>query len=792
MRTNRNVMGATCCPIRDISSTKVYTRRHDYFLKKIDSRPHALPYRPNASARDAWHAQDGRNGEADLKATRNLNTPIVALLALTAAIHGVFFLAPSTSVRMIANDVMQIVISTLAMVFSGYVAIHTRAQHPTLSRAWFWISMAYASTSVGNVIWAYLELVAHLDPVFSAADIGYLGFYFFYVVGILQLTRRRLARDEWLRLLTETLVVMLSGGTLWYTFILLPAVPNGEALMSETMAATIYPLLDLLAIWVTVMMLIRGAETARRRALIALLAALAVATASDTIYAILVTVTTYNGGNAVEWLLGVSALLAALAASVQWRDRTLGNIEYKPVLTRHRAATFWSRFTFAIPSALICISMFVLWAQERHYSSVQHDPELSSLQHQQIEVLTLGAALTLGMTLPRLLIGLHEQFQLTNRLNRLIDTTHLMLGSLTTPQLQQTLMHQLGGLVPFEHASIALSRDDTVDVTPYNRFHNTQNILMQRDDTAVITAAMARNCTVFLDAGHAGELAALLPATAKSTRLAALVVPLPKEDATIGAMVLMRESDAYSDDEARIATSFAQLAATAIEGKRMREQESRAAAMGERSRLARELHDSVSQALFGIFMGATTAREQSRQKLPVGDSMDYVINLTEGALAEMRALVLELRPESLANEGLIFALEQQAAALSKRHGIQTAVHAPQGEPPLTIEGKEAIYRIGMEAIQNAIKHARCKRIDLVLDTQPDAVLLEVRDDGVGFDTSTRRIGHFGLSTMRERAEVHGGDVTIDSAPGAGTRVQASIPLRIKIDQASAAGSGSRV
>ena len=205
------------------------------------------------------------------------------------------------------------------------------------------------------------------------------------------------------------------------------------------------------------------------------------------------------------------------------------------------------------------------------------------------------------------------------------------------------------------------------------------------------------------------------------------------------------------------------------------------AATHERSRLARELHDSVSQALFGIALGARTAQEQlsnpseyAREKIAV--PISYVLDLSHAALAEMRALIFELRPESLQTEGLIAAFEKQAAALFARHRIVVNTDLGQHEPPLDLVKKEALYRIALEAIQNTIKHAHATQVDLCLAVEQNVVNLDVRDNGQGFDPVQEFPGHLGLQTMRERAEELGGAFVVQSEPQRGTLIRVSMPI----------------
>ncbi len=154
--------------------------------------------------------------------------------------------------------------------------------------------------------------------------------------------------------------------------------------------------------------------------------------------------------------------------------------------------------------------------------------------------------------------------------------------------------------------------------------------------------------------------------------------------------------------------------------------------------------------------------------------MEYVLGLAEAGLAEMRALIFELRPESLAQEGLVAALGKQVDALRARHGL--AVEADLGaEPDLAPEAKEALYRIAQEALHNCVKHARARTVAVRLAAVGAGVELEVRDDGAGFNPGDAFPGHLGLHSMRERAAAAGGTVAITSAPGRGTRLLARLP-----------------
>jgi signal transduction histidine kinase len=212
------------------------------------------------------------------------------------------------------------------------------------------------------------------------------------------------------------------------------------------------------------------------------------------------------------------------------------------------------------------------------------------------------------------------------------------------------------------------------------------------------------------------------------------------------------------------------------EARLLSEQAQDLASFQERQRLALELHDSVSQTLYGISLGSQTAREALESD--PGEAiapLEYVIALAEAGLAEMRALIFELRPESLASEGLITALTKQVIVLRTRNKL--TVDAQLGEEPaLSLERKHTLYRIAREALHNIVKHAHASKVLLRLERQDDELVLEVRDDGRGFDPAEPFPGHLGLRSIQERATRLGGTCSLESAPSQGTRLCVRLPI----------------
>src|SRR5205807_8511042 len=232
----------------------------------------------------------------------------------------------------------------------------------------------------------------------------------------------------------------------------------------------------------------------------------------------------------------------------------------------------------------------------------------------------------------------------------------------------------------------------------------------------------------------------------------------------------------YTERHVQLAMGFAQQVGSALENARLYEQAQGKAVLEERQRLARELHDSVSQVLYSIALNAASAAalrtSDPERAAALGRDVHELARL---GLAEMRALIFELRPESLEREGLVSALHKQADAVQARHGIAVRVSVAE-EPEISLAAKEALYRIAQEALQNVTKHARAQSAELALDQIGSEVILRIKDDGRGFDADRSYPGHLGLHSMRERMAAVGGALDIRSSLGGGTCISARLPL----------------
>ena len=250
---------------------------------------------------------------------------------------------------------------------------------------------------------------------------------------------------------------------------------------------------------------------------------------------------------------------------------------------------------------------------------------------------------------------------------------------------------------------------------------------------------------------------------------ACLAVPLVARQNLYGAIALYyRQPRRFNDQDISIARSFGDQAALAIENARLREQLERSAVAAERSRLARDLHDSVTQSLFAASLKAE-ALHRRREMAPneAQQGLDDLRRLTRGALAQMRTLLLEMRPAALAEAPLedLLAHLVQAAEGRAHTSVKLTI---TGRLPPRPEVSVAFYRIAEEALNNIVRHAKARRAWVNLTSEPGHVKLVVRDNGRGFDTSCVRPDQLGLGIMRERAESVGARLAIESLPRHGT------------------------
>jgi PAS domain S-box-containing protein len=250
-----------------------------------------------------------------------------------------------------------------------------------------------------------------------------------------------------------------------------------------------------------------------------------------------------------------------------------------------------------------------------------------------------------------------------------------------------------------------------------------------------------------------------------------LVVPLVVKKAQIGFMVLIhRKANYYIRSAREMAQMFANHVAIAIQNAQLYHRAQASAVLGERNRLARELHDSVAQALYSISLYANASR-----KALLAEKMDAVEKhltelqrLSSEAVADMRLLIFELRPPVLEEEGLVEAIRTRLESVETRSGILVDFYV-DGEVRLDKAVEIELYRVTLEALNNILKHAQATQIVVNISSDKRRVKLTIQDDGKGFDASIfEKGGGVGFRNMQERIQKIGGVVRVDTAPGRGT------------------------
>lgn len=255
---------------------------------------------------------------------------------------------------------------------------------------------------------------------------------------------------------------------------------------------------------------------------------------------------------------------------------------------------------------------------------------------------------------------------------------------------------------------------------------------------------------------------------------AQLAVPLALKDEIYGGLMLYyRDPRIFTPEEIELAVTFGEQAKLAIENARLRAQSEHIAVTAERNRIARDLHDSVTQTLFSASLIAEVLpRIAERDPVETRRRLEELRQLTRGALAEMRTLLLELRPATLIEVDLSELLRQLAeVAIGRaRIPIRLTIEGNSAIPP---DVKIAFYHIAQESLNNVTKHARASSAELILDRQPGKLQMRVCDNGRGFDLSKVPAEHLGLAIMRERADGIQAQLTLKSELGKGTEITVS-------------------
>ena len=259
-----------------------------------------------------------------------------------------------------------------------------------------------------------------------------------------------------------------------------------------------------------------------------------------------------------------------------------------------------------------------------------------------------------------------------------------------------------------------------------------------------------------------------------------LGVPIVFKGDVIGAFYLTDKVGAveFSGDDEELVGVLAAHAGVLMEHARLYEQSRELSVLDERNRLARELHDAMTQTLFSLRLTVEAASSMLPDEPALAArELATARTLLDAVFGELRGLIFELRPPALGDDGLAATLRKHLDVVSRAHGLRVSLSAT-GDERLPEDVERELFRIVQEAVGNAVRHARGSALEVTLHYGDDVVAASVRDDGVGFDPAARavRSRHLGLTSMRERAAALGGKVVVESSPGNGTTVRVEVPV----------------
>ncbi|HET9907753.1 MAG TPA: PAS domain S-box protein [Anaerolineales bacterium] len=345
------------------------------------------------------------------------------------------------------------------------------------------------------------------------------------------------------------------------------------------------------------------------------------------------------------------------------------------------------------------------------------------------------------------------------------------------------ILDQLREIIEYSHGGIFLLQDSTLTTmamrgTPRLEQSSPFHIPLQAPETLAALFNVnkpIRIAEVWNDNPQARLLRALLDdeaAVLLDGMHSWMWVPLAVKGRIIGGVGVAHETKNYfTPHHADLALSVANQAAITMVNAELYKDAQTLAVLEERQNLARNLHDAINQSLFSAgLIAEVLPRLWEREPEEARRALEDLRRLTRGALAEMRSLLVELRPSALTDTDLGDLLRLLGNAFTGRTNIPVSVKV-KGDGSLPAKVQVVFYRICQEALNNIAKHAKASQVEIDVQHEPDSLELSIRDDGRGFDTAPQiPSGHYGLSMMRERAETVGALLTLTSQPGHGTEL----------------------
>ena len=261
-------------------------------------------------------------------------------------------------------------------------------------------------------------------------------------------------------------------------------------------------------------------------------------------------------------------------------------------------------------------------------------------------------------------------------------------------------------------------------------------------------------------------------------------VPMRAQGKALGVLGVLREvRDQFSVEEVALLASIADQVGVAIQNARLYQRAQQLGVIEERQRLARDLHDSVTQSIYSVTLFAEVSRRMTLEgnTEQVSEYLDELRETAQQALKELRLLVYELRPSLLEEEGLLGALQQRLNTVEQRAGVQSDLRVSD-EMTMPRSSETELYHIAQEALNNSLKHSGATHVVVEIQIEDGEIIMNISDNGTGFDIAElQQVQGVGLTSMRERAQKLHGTLAIDSAPNTGTTISVRIPEEMPHD-----------
>lgn len=357
---------------------------------------------------------------------------------------------------------------------------------------------------------------------------------------------------------------------------------------------------------------------------------------------------------------------------------------------------------------------------------------------------------------------LHQaEFERQRELKLLLDLAASANSTLDINEMLTSTLDRLVELVSASRAGLIFVDEDTGDLGPY----------LLRPERDVPDEEMANMLWACEEVAASGEPLFITPDPAHELNEPGALLPLRTREKTLGVLgIIGSKGTRFNQEQRSLFKMIADQLGTALENAHLSAQVRQSAVQGERNRLARDLHDSVTQTLFSASLVAETLPKIWEMDPEAGkQKLEDLRKLTRGALSEMRTMLMELRPSALAETDIEDLFQHLINAFTSR-SLVTVQFNKQGDEDPPVQVKEAFYRIVQEALNNIEKHAGAQRVELTLVRALDEFTVMIRDDGCGFDPAAVSQDHLGLGIMQERAKSIRAVLHIDSAPLMGTEV----------------------